>query len=117
MYKNSTKDFCGMRSCMNRNLLLKMKLTFVICLATFLQVSAASYAQKITLNVKNEPFDKLLDNLERQTGYHFLYDDQLIHQGTPVTLDVKQAPLDRVLADCFSGQPFAYVIKNNNVIV
>lgn len=117
MYKNSTKDFCGMRSCINRNLLLKMKLTFVICLLTFLQVSAASYAQRITLNVKNESFDKLLDALEQQSGYHFLYDDELIHQGTPVTLNVKQAPLINVLADCFSGQPFAYVIKNNNVIV
>ena len=117
MYKNSTKDFCGIRSRINRNLLLKMKLTFVICLMAFLQVSAASYAQKITLNVKNEPFDKLLDNLEQQSGYHFLYDDQLIHQGNPVTLDVKQAPLDHVLADCFSGQPFTYVVKNKNVIV
>jgi len=117
MYKNSTQDFCGMHSRMNFNLLLKMKLTFVICLATFLQVSAASYAQKITLNVKNESFDKLLDDLARQSGYHFLYDDQLISQSSPVTLYVKEAPLENVLNECFANQPFSYVVKNKNVII
>jgi TonB-linked SusC/RagA family outer membrane protein len=117
MYKNSTKDFCGIRSLINPNLLLKMKLTFVICLIAFMQVSASSLAQKITLNVKNLSFDKLLDNLEQQSGYHFLYDDELLSGASPVTINVKDAAIGDVLAKCFAGQPFAYVIKNHNVIV
>ena len=117
MYKISTKDFCGGLSRTNSNLLLKMKLTFVICLITFMQVSAASYAQRITLNVKNLSFDKLLDDLEQQSGYHFLYDDQLISRAKPVTIEVKNAPIDQVLNQSFTDQPFTYVVKNNNVII
>lgn len=117
MYKNSTKDFCGALLCINSKLLLKMKLTFVICLVTLLQVSAASFAQKITLNVKNLPFEKVLENLEQQSGYHFLYDDDLLNQARPVTLNVKDASIGQVLSECFAGQPFNYVIRNKNVIL
>ncbi len=117
MYKNFTKDFCGIHACMNHNLLLKMKLTFVICLITFLHVSAASYAQKVTLHVRSLSFDKLLESLEQQTGYHFLYDDDLLSKSEPVTLDVKDASLDQVLTKCFANQPFTYVIKKTNVII
>lgn len=117
MYKNSTKDFWGIRSLMNPNLLLKMKLTFAICLIAFMQVSASSLAQKITLNVKNLSFNKLLDNLEQQSGYHFLYDEELLSGAKPVTINVKDATVSDVLAKCFAGQPFTYVVKNRNVIV
>lgn len=117
MYKNSTKDFCGMPFRINPKLLLKMKLTFVICLLSFLQISAATYAQKITLDVKNESFDKLLDKLEKQSGRHFLYDDQLVSKAAPVTVHIKDASFEEALTKCFSGQPFTYIEKNTDIII
>lgn len=86
-------------------------------MCSLLHVAAASYAQTVTLNVKNIPFDQVLDDIEKQSGYHFLYDDQLINKGTPISISVKNRPLDEVLAKCFAGQPFTYVIKEKNVIV
>ncbi|MGZ3874435.1 MAG: SusC/RagA family TonB-linked outer membrane protein, partial [Mucilaginibacter sp.] len=94
-----------------------MKLTFVFCMCALLHVTAATYGQNITLKVKNVPFEQLMEQLSRQSGYHFLYDENLINQGSPVTIDVKNKPLDKVLADCFADQPFTYVVKNGNVII
>ncbi len=94
-----------------------MKLTILICFATFLHPSASSYAQKITLNVKNAPLDKVLEDLSQQSGYHFLYDEQLLSQGSLVTLDIKNAPLETALNACFATQPFSYVLRNKNVIL
>nr|WP_197486701.1 TonB-dependent receptor [Mucilaginibacter sp. L294] len=94
-----------------------MKLTFVICLLTFMQVSATSLAQKITLNVKNLPFEKLLDDLTAQSGYHFVYEDQLLSRAKPATINVKNAPFSEVLAECFSDQPLTYVVDGKNIAI
>ncbi|PUZ26743.1 TonB-linked outer membrane protein, SusC/RagA family [Chitinophaga costaii] len=96
---------------------LKMKLTLIVFMSSLLQVAAASYGQSVTLNVKNAPFDQLLDDISRQSGYHFLFAEQLLNKSTPVTLHVVNMPLQQVLAKCFTDQPFTYVIKENNVII
>jgi TonB-linked SusC/RagA family outer membrane protein len=117
MYKKITNFFCRACSCNKPDIFLKMKLTLVLCLSALLHVSAATYGQNITLNVKKVSVEQLLEELSRQSGYHFLYDEQLISQGSPVSINVKNLPLDKVLAECFSDQPFTYVVKNNNVII
>jgi len=117
MYKEFTKVLCRRMPGRGNNLLLKMKLTFIICLLTFMQVSATSLAQKITLNVKNQSFDKLLDELTAQSGYHFLYEDQLLSQATPVTLNTKEQSFNKVLAQSFKNQPFTYVVNGKNILI
>ncbi|WP_162276900.1 TonB-dependent receptor [Mucilaginibacter pedocola] len=94
-----------------------MKLTFVFCLLAFMQVSASSLAQKITLNVKNLAFENLLDELTRQSGYHFLYEEQVIEQAKAISLNVKNVPFGKVLTDAFAGQPFTYVVNNKNILL
>ncbi|WP_299465058.1 TonB-dependent receptor [Mucilaginibacter sp.] len=95
-----------------------MKLIFVLCICAFMHVSAATYGQKnITLNVKKILFEQLLDSISQQSGYHFLFDEQILSQSKPVTLNVKNLPFEKVLIRCFKEQPFTYVIKNGNVII
>lgn len=101
MQKKTAENLCGMTA------------LFAICLLAFLRVSA----QNVTLDVKRATPDQLFDNLEKQTGYHFLYDERLVGQGNPITMKVKNAPLTEVLGRCVNGQPFTYVVKDKNVII
>lgn len=117
MYKIFTKLYCSALSCNRSDIFLKVKLTLVFCACSSLYVSAATYGQNITLNVKKVSFEQLLDNISQQSGYHFLFDEELLNQSKPVTLSVTNLPLEQVLAKCFTGQPFTYVIKENNVII
>jgi len=117
MYKIFTNFFCRALSCNKPNIILKMKLTFVFCICAFMHVTAATYGQNITLKMKNVSFEQLLEDLSRQSGYHFLYDEQLIQKGNPVSINVKNKPLDKVLVECFTDQPFTYVVKNDNIII
>jgi TonB-linked SusC/RagA family outer membrane protein len=94
-----------------------MKLTIVLWVAALLQVSAAAYAQKIDLSIKNAPLDQVLDKLGKQTGYNFLYNSTMIKTGKPVTLNVKDQQLNDVLMQCFKDQPFTYVINGNTVVI
>ncbi|WP_205780555.1 TonB-dependent receptor [Mucilaginibacter limnophilus] len=94
-----------------------MKITFVILLVTFMQVSAASFAQKITLSEKNAPFEKILNEIRRQSGYNFLYNTPLLAEAKPVTIKVTDVELNEVLKLAFKGQPLDYTVKNNTIVI
>jgi len=117
MYKNFTAINCGDRSCILPKFLNIMKLTILLWVAAFLQVSAATYAQKINLSVKNAPLDEVLDKLGKQTGYNFLYNSTMIKTGKPVSLNVKNEALNEVLLQCFVNQPLTYIINGNTVVI
>ncbi|HRQ49620.1 MAG TPA: hypothetical protein PLR74_03735, partial [Agriterribacter sp.] len=55
-------------------IVLAMKLTVVLLVVTVLQVSAKGYSQQVTINEKDIAVTRLLQIIEKQTGYHFLYD-------------------------------------------
>src|ERR1700750_2114579 len=84
--------------------LLIMKLTFTLLVATFLQVSAATYAQKVTLNVKKVSIVKVFKQIQAQTNYDFLYNADDLKKAKPVSIDVENTPLADVLNACFADQ-------------
>ena len=98
-------------------ILKAMKLTFVFLTAFLLNVSAKSSAQKVTLNVKNVTLDKLFREIEKQTGYGFLYTKKMVKDAGRVTLDVKNEPVNDVLHYCFSKLPLNYTIENNTILI
>jgi TonB-linked SusC/RagA family outer membrane protein len=117
MYKFFTAFICGGCSCIPPRFLLTMKLTIVIFMVALLQVSASSRAQNITLKVKNASIETVLDELTKQSGYHFLYDVQLVSQANNISISVKKTPIKEVLSKCFDNQPFTYVFEGNDVII
>ena len=50
---------------------LIMKLTTLIILIALLQCSARGYSQKINLDETNSPLKKVLQQINKQTGYVF----------------------------------------------
>lgn len=97
--------------------LLIMRLTTVLLIATMLQVSASTFAQKITINKKNATLDDVMNDIRNQSGYDFIYRLGLLKQGKRVTINVKNADVREVLDRCFKGQPFVYVIEDKTVII
>src|SRR5689334_23716492 len=77
--------------------LLIMKLTAILLLATCLQVSATGHAQKISLTEKNAPLEKVLQQIKKQSGYQFWYEDKLLQNARPVNISVKNEMLEDVL--------------------
>jgi TonB-linked SusC/RagA family outer membrane protein len=94
-----------------------MKLTAIILLTACLQVSAKGYSQKITLSVTDVPLEQVFTSIEKQSDYSFNYFHELIKQAHLVTIQVKDASLEEVLAVCFKEQPFTYVIINKLIIL
>jgi hypothetical protein len=51
-----------------------MKLTSILLLAATLQVSARGYSQNVSLKVKGASLEKVMSEIQRQTGYRFIYE-------------------------------------------
>jgi len=116
MYKNYTKKPCVPRV-VRHKILLIMRLTAAILLATLMQVSASGLAQKITLTKSNAELKTVLRELRLQSGFDFVYTDVLLNKSNPVNINVKRAELQDVLDAVFKNQPLVYSIDSRTVII
>ena len=84
-----------------------MKLTaFLMALCLLLSVQG-SYAQKITLVVKDMTPQQVFREITRQTGVSFVYKESLLEGMAPVNIQVKDASIEEVLDICFKGRAVA----------
>lgn len=96
---------------------LAMKLIIILMFVGFLHVSATGYSQTVSISGKNIPLKKVFDAVKNQAGYVFFYDAQLIQDAKPVTLDVKNVPVETVLSETFKNQPFTWSIENKTITI
>ncbi|RQO74464.1 SusC/RagA family TonB-linked outer membrane protein [Pedobacter sp. KBW06] len=95
--------------------LLIMKMIIFLLTTAIMQVSAGSFAQKITLDKSKAPLGQIINEITVQSGYDFLYNAKLLELTSPVTIRVKDASLEEVLAICFKNQPLTYKVEDNAV--
>jgi TonB-linked SusC/RagA family outer membrane protein len=100
-----------------RQLLRVMKITTLMLFIAFMQVSAKTIAQKVTLSERNAPLSTVFEQIRSQTGYDFAYSTKTIQTAKPVTINVKNEELAEVLAKIFDGQPLEYKIEDKSVTV
>lgn len=93
-----------------------MKLLSVLLTVACIHVSAASTAQRVTLNEKNVALSSVLINIQRQTGYDLFYKDDVLN-GQKVTIDVKDKPLAEVLAILLTPQQLSFTIADNTITI
>lgn len=94
-----------------------MKLATVLIFTCALQVSARSYAQKVTLSLHNATLEEALNAIHQQTGYLFLYDSRTLKGLKGINVDVKKASLQKTLDQCIAGYPLGYLLQNETILV
>ena len=92
-----------------------MKLSTLILILGLVHASAKSYSQT-TLNEKHSPFEKVLQKIEKQTNYIFIYDENKL-DITDINVNVTNVPVDKALDACFKGMQITYSIVGNNIIL
>jgi hypothetical protein len=106
-------------SAMAYKVLLMTKLTFVLILATYMEVSAKVYAQesKITISVENVSLDKALKVIESKSKYKFFYSNNLFPTDKKITVKAQDITVAAVLKQVLSNTSFSYKLLNDNLIV
>ncbi len=98
-------------------ILLVMKLTAILIIAALTNVSAKTYSQIVTLHQKNATVEKVLKSIEKQTGYHFLYDKQDIAKAGEINIEIGPVTVEEALNKCFKDQPLTYKIIQKTIVV
>ncbi|MEO6524245.1 MAG: TonB-dependent receptor [Mucilaginibacter sp.] len=94
-----------------------MKLTLFFLIAVLLHVQANTYGQKINIKLNNAPLEKVFEEIALQTGYNFLYNDNLLKKTHPIHLTLTNANLNEVLDKSMAGQPVTYTISQNTIVI
>lgn len=94
-----------------------MKLTTLLLFVVIMQVSAGTYAQKISLSVKDAKLLTVFDQISDQTGFSFVVTNSMLKNATKVSIQAKNADLKDVLEQIFKNQPLEFIINNKTVLV
>ncbi|MFA6083856.1 TonB-dependent receptor [Mucilaginibacter sp.] len=102
--------------CLSKILLI-MKLTAIMLLAALVHVSAKSFSQQVTLHVRNNSIEKVLKAIQKQTGYHFVYESKDIPEESKISLSLENASLTDALDQCLKNQPLTYKIFSKTIVL
>jgi TonB-dependent starch-binding outer membrane protein SusC len=100
-----------------RKTLLVMKLAMILLTAFLVEASAEGRAQNVSYNGTNVSLEKVFSDVEKQTGFYFLYTKQTLTGTRPVSISVKDMPLRNFLDKVFEDQPLAYTIASKTIII
>ncbi|WP_316748152.1 SusC/RagA family TonB-linked outer membrane protein [Pedobacter gandavensis] len=94
-----------------------MKLIIVLLTAGILQVSANTYAQRITLKKKNASLASIFMEIRKQAGYDFIYSDRMIENAENIDVDFNNVSVVEALNKIFVNQPFIYEIDKKVIVL
>ncbi|MEI6949048.1 SusC/RagA family TonB-linked outer membrane protein [Paraflavisolibacter sp. H34] len=94
-----------------------MKLTAILLLAICLNVHARGFSQYVNLSEQGAPLEKVFSEINKQTGYSFVYRKMLLKKAKRVTVNLTKASLKQVLDVCLQDQPLTYSIVDKVVVI
>jgi len=82
-----------------------------------LHAGARGTAQTVTLSAKNLPLEKVCKEIERQTGYYFVYAKDIKQNEQTISLQIDHLRIKEALQKIFAGLPFTYQIIDQVVVI
>ncbi len=94
-----------------------MRILSVLLIASLMQVSAATFGQRITLQQHNVTLESVLKEIRKQSGYDFFYDDKTIPQNEKISISVSNKDIKEALDAALNGLNLDYRILGSVVII
>ncbi|GAA4301565.1 TonB-dependent receptor [Compostibacter hankyongensis] len=94
-----------------------MKLLSIALLAVHLQASANADAQQITLIADNASLKKVFSEIEKQSGYFFIYRNEWIRREEKVTVNLKNVSLTEALKTILDHRALTYTLVDKNIVI
>lgn len=90
---------------------------FVLLFTQSLIMKVFSQNQGLTINLKNVAIETVLNKIESQSEYRFLYNKELVDVTQKVSLDVTNADIKSVLPELFKGTNINYIINSKQIVL
>jgi TonB-linked SusC/RagA family outer membrane protein len=120
MKKKQFKIVSGFMTIWRSKLLLTMKLTVIaLCLTVFQGFALITYGQstKVNLKMENVSIKQVLNSIEDQTNFFFIYNGKLVDVERKVNIEADNQYINNVLEKIFSGTNVKYEIDNRQILL
>ncbi|MFO3726258.1 SusC/RagA family TonB-linked outer membrane protein [Butyricimonas muris] len=95
-----------------------MKIGFFLLVLSLTSVHATTFSQqKVSLDVKNETLLHVLDILQEQSGYTFLFSSEDVKEIKGISLQANDADLFDVLKKCLNGTGISFQVTERLVVL
>ncbi|MDR6785707.1 TonB-linked SusC/RagA family outer membrane protein [Pedobacter africanus] len=98
-------------------ILLIMKVIIVIMTTFLLQVSAASFGQKVTIVKNNIALSEVFKEIRKQTGYNVLWQQEQVDVAGMVNVNIRNQELKEALDQILTKRGLTYTIADETVMV
>ncbi len=82
-----------------------------------LSIAVSVRAQCITLSLRNVSVTTAMSQLQKNSGYSFVYNSKDIKGSRLVSVTANNKPISEVVAQILEGQGVDYVIRNKSIII
>lgn len=92
--------------------------TFLLLVCVFCSFAENTHSQnaRVSINKKNATLDKVLNEIESQTDYLFIYNNQ-VNVNQKVSVKVKSKPVASVLDDLFKNVEIRYAMEGTHIVL
>lgn len=91
---------------------------FILSVLFSLNASANTPTEKtVTFNLKNVTLINVISQIEKQTNYLFVFDEQVVNINKLVTIIVKDSKVEDVLTKILDGSNVEFKIEGKNIIL
>lgn len=87
----------------------------ILTVAALLCLNAGLFAQSVTLNMKKVSVKQAMNELQKESGYSFVYAAGDINTNKQITVNAKQ--LDDAIKQILNGQEVTYEIIGKNIVI
>ena len=94
-----------------------MKLAGFLVLTALLVMPLSGESQTLSFSGKDIALKDIFRIIKCQTGVLFFYDDNLLKDAKPVTVEWKNITLEKALNEIFKDRPFTWVLEGKTVSV
>jgi TonB-linked SusC/RagA family outer membrane protein len=118
MEKNCTGQ--GMSKIKYQNFIRIMKITLTLlflCVTGLFASELKSQMARVNISMKNVIMRTVLDEIERQTDYLFLFSPEDVDMGRKTSVVAKNQPVAQVLSSIFRDTDISYAMEGNTIFL
>jgi len=100
-----------------KKILLIMKLSTFFLLFSLISLSAETFSQKFSFDIKGESIRNVLTKIEENSDYKFLYRSDAIDVNKQITININEENIGSILNRLFDQGDVIYKIFDDNLVV
>lgn len=105
---------------LTKQLIKKMRITCLLLLvftSSILATNVKSQDTKVSFSIRNAKFIQVLDAIENQTDYLFVYNKNEVDLNREINMEVKNQAVKSVLNGIFQNTGISYAMEGNNIML